>query len=336
MTMKIASIHAICGQITRCLLPVTAMVGLTLATSGAQAKSYSIGMVTPPGHIWSQISDRMSNNLKLASHDQIRLRSSRMAKMQGEAETIKKLQSGKLHLAILTAGSLSSLEPAFSGWYLPYLFKDVQAVAKATAGTDAQQMLQRLESSQLVGMGYALAGMRPGVSTRPVANVSDFNGMKIRSFPDQVFKDWWQTLNAVPMQLALLDTQPALLNKQLDAVDVDLDMLVGLKIYRDAPYLTVTNHMAFPGVVVASKVWWDGLTVDRQQMVMTAFKEAEAWGFQRQEEAEINNLALLKREGVKVANLGAEQMSAAISTVIKRYTAANPVIKHFYEQYHPR
>ena len=46
--------------------------------------------------------------------------------------------------------------------------------------------------------------------------------------------------------MPLSEVAPSLTTKLLDAVDVDLDALVGLKFYQQAPNLTLTNHMAFP------------------------------------------------------------------------------------------
>lgn len=306
------------------------MVGLVgFASSTVEAASLKIGMVSPPGHIWNQVADRFNDNLEKASNGQYHIRMSSLAKLQGEPEMIAQLQSDNMELAILTVGSLAGFEPAFTGWYMPYRFADVIAVAKATRNEDARNMLASLNDHQMVGLGYALSGMRQVISVKPVQSVADFKDMKVRAFPAPVFQDWWKNLQATPVQLAISDVAPALTAGQLDAVDVDLDMAVGLQLYKQAPNLLFTNHMAFPGVMVASRKWWDGLSDADRKMVTKAFQEAESWGFQKQAEAEVANLAHLKAEGVNVVQPDLQGFRQVGDSIVKQYSTATPAIGHF-------
>ena len=307
---------------------VSVLAGL-LSVSAVQADSLKIGMVSPPGHIWNQVADRFDENLARASNGKYHIRMSSLAKLQGEPEMINQLQSNNMQLAILTVGSLSGFEPAFTGWYMPYRFADVSAVAKATRSEDARQMLKTLEGHKLVGLGYALSGMRQVISTKPLHKAGDFSGLNVRAFPAPVFQDWWKKLAAVPVKLDISDVAPALTAGKLDAVDVDLDMAVGLELYKQAPNLLFTNHMAFPGVMVVSRTWWDGLSEAERSMVNKAYQEAESWGFQKQVEAEVNNLARLKAEGVNVTTPADPVFHQAGEQIVQQYSAANPTIGHF-------
>lgn len=315
-----------------CLKSVLLALSVLCVIPDLQAESLRIGMVTPPGHIWNRVTERFDENLVKASDGKLHIRMSSLAKLANEQEMIAQLQDGHMQLAILTAGSLATLEPSFSGWYLPFLFRDVGAAAQATSSQASQEMLQSLSGHRIMGMGYAFAGMRQVVATTPVNSIDDFRNLKIRAFPDPVFNDWWTVLGASPVVLPVSDMGPALGNKRLDAVDVDLDLLVGLKMYQKAPYLTLTNHMAFPGVMVMSLDWWNKQTPDNQQMVITAFREAEAWGFKQQAAAEVSNLELLKRAGAEVSTLNPAGFTVQTREVVEKYTDSNETIKRFYQQ----
>jgi TRAP-type transport system periplasmic protein len=312
----------------------TALIAAASVTSAisAQAETLRMGMVTPPSHIWNKVSERFNTNLEAATGNKSKIRIFPLSKLGGEDQMIDLLQSGGMQLAILTAGSLSNREPSISGWFLPYQFADVTAAAKGTESAEARAMLKALETHKMIGLGYTMAGMRHVLSTKPMTSVDDFANKKIRSFPNRVFNDWWGQLGAAPTALAISDVSPALTTNLLDAVDVDLDIVVGLKMYQQAPYLTLTNHMAFPGIVVASQVWWNKLSADQQKVVMDAFKEAEAWGFKEQAAAEVSNLERLKKEGVTVNSMSAELFKAATDTIVSQYTAENEGIKRFHEQ----
>ncbi|WP_020682992.1 TRAP transporter substrate-binding protein [Marinobacterium rhizophilum] len=313
------------------IAPVVAATALTLSLS-ASAERMRLGHVTPPSHIWHKVAERFNDNLKQESGGKDSLMIFPLSKLGGDDQMIDLLQSGGMQLAILTAGSLSNRADEFNGWFLPFAFDNVSDAAAATQAPAAQQMLADLKQHKLVGLGYTLAGMRHVISSKPISSVDDFANKKIRAFPNKLFNDWWSQLGAAPTALAISDVSPALTTNLLDAVDVDLDIVVGLKMYQQAPYLTLTNHMAFPGVVVASEVWWNKLGEEKQNQVLKAFREAEAWGFKQQAEAEVSNLERLKAEGVTVTEFDRAQLAPVAQRIVDTYTAGNPAIKSFYEQ----
>ena len=282
---------------------VSAAVATLLTFSATtQADRLRLGHVTPPSHIWHQVSERFNENLQRESEGKHTITIFPLSQLGGDDQMIAMLQSGGIQLAVLTAGSLSNRSEAMNAWFLPGAFDNVTDVAAATELPIAQKLLDDLEAHRLVGLGYTLAGMRHVLSTRPMNSVEDFRNKKIRSFPNKLYNDWWSELGAAPTALAIGDVSSALTTNLLDAVDVDLDIVVGMRMYQQAPYLTLTNHMAFPGVMVASKRWWDSLDDDYRDMVMRSFKEAEAWGYEKQAEAELANLEFLKEQGVNVSN----------------------------------
>lgn len=312
---------------------ISSVLGTALAFSfSVNADTLRLGHVTPPSHIWNQVAERFNDNLKKESAGKDSIRIFPLSKLGGDDQMINLLQSGGIQLAILTAGSLSNRAEPMNAWFLPYIFNDVTDAANASNHPAAQQMLDDLKEHKLVGLGYTFAGMRHILSTRPVTTLDDFKNKKIRSFPNQLFNDWWNQLDAAPTALAISDVSSALTTNLLDAVDVDLDIVVGLKMYQQAPYLTLTNHMAFPGVVVASEKWWNSLSDERRAMILKSFKEAEQWGFEKQAAAEVSNLEFLKQEGVTVSEFDREQLQNAAGKVIKKYTEKNELTNEFYLQ----
>ncbi|PSJ45653.1 C4-dicarboxylate ABC transporter [Zobellella endophytica] len=314
------------------LFAVTAIASALTFSFSASAERMRLGHVTPPSHIWNQVAERFNDNLKEASGGKHSIMIFPLSKLGGDDQMIDLLQSGGMQLAILTAGSLSNRAENMNAWFLPYIFEDVTDAAEASKHPAAQEMLENLKQHKLVGLGYTFAGMRHVISSKPMTSADDFKNKKIRSFPNKLFNDWWNQLGAAPTALAISDVSSALTTNLLDAVDVDLDIVVGLKMYQQAPYLTLTNHMAFPGVVVASEVWWNRLSEEDRTLVLNAFKEAEEWGFRKQAEAEISNLALLEKEGVTINEFDEAQLQEAAAAVVESYTAASAGIDAFYQQ----
>lgn len=303
-----------------------------LSAVPASAETLKLGHITPPSHVWHKVSERIASNLGDASGGKIKVNVSPLQKLGNEAQMINLMQAGALQFAVLTAGGISNREESFLGWSLPYTFRDVTHAAAASKTPAAQEMLKRLESQGLIGLGYAFAGMRHVLSLEPVKSPADLVNKKVRAFPSPIYNDWWSANGAAPTALPLSEVAPSLTTRLLDAVDVDLDALVGLKFYQQAPNLTLTNHMAFPAVIVVSKKWWEGRTDADRAMIRKAVAEAEAWGFKEAAAAETTNLEKAKADGVSITAADLKSFEAVGSQIRDKYIAKNPLIADFYKQ----
>lgn len=312
----------------------TLATGLAFAATAftAQAQTFKLGHVTPPTHVWHQVSEKINADLQKATGGKMKINVSPLSKLGNEAQMIQLMSAGALQFGVLTVGGLSNREESFLAWSLPYTFKDVAHATRASQTPAAKDMLKRLEPHGLVGLGYAFAGMRHVLSLAPVTSAKDLAGKKIRSFPSPIYNDWWNANGAAPTAMPLSEVAPSLTTKLLDAVDVDLDALVGLKFHQQAPNLTLTNHMAFPAAIVVSKKWWDARTPAERDTIAKVVADAEQWGFKAAVAADADNLVKAKTDGAKVVDADLKSFQTVGGKVRDQYTAKNPLIADFYKQ----
>ncbi len=319
-------------KLTKTLRLLTAAAALTVTALSASAQALKLGHITPPTHVWHQVSMKIATDLDTASGGKMKIAVSPLQKLGNEAQMINLMQAGAQQFGVLTVGGLSNREESLLGWSLPYVFKDVAHATRAASTPAAQEMLKRLDAHGLVGLGYAFAGMRHVLSLQPVTSAKDLANKKVRSFPSPIYNDWWLANGAAPTAMPLSEVAPSLTTKLLDAVDVDLDALVGLKFHQQAPNLTLTNHMAFPAVIVVSKKWFASRTEAERAMITKVVAEAEKWGYQTAIDADVNNLKKATADGAKVISFDIKSFQAVGGKVRDKYTAKNPLIADFYKQ----
>jgi TRAP-type C4-dicarboxylate transport system substrate-binding protein len=298
----------------------------------ASAQALKLAHITPPTHVWHQVSEKIAADLATASGGKMKIAVSPLQKLGSEAQVINLMQAGAVQFAVFTAGGLANREESLLGWSLPYVFKDVAHAARTAQAPAAREMLERLQPSGLVGLGYTFAGMRHVLSLNPVASSKDLANKKVRAFPSPVYNDWWLANGAAPTAMPLSEVAPSLTTKLLDAVDIDLDALVGLKFYQQAPNLTLTNHMAFPGVIAVSKKWWDARTGAERETIRKVVADAEKWGVQVAVDAEASNLKKAQADGAKVVPFDVKSFQQVAAPVREKYVAKNPLIADFHKQ----
>ncbi|VEE05734.1 TRAP transporter substrate-binding protein [Neisseria animalis] len=303
-----------------------------LATWSVHAETLKLGHVTPPSHVWHKIAVQIDKNVQEKSGGKMKIAVSPLSKLGSEGLMMDMLRSGAMPMAILTAGSLANREPAFLGWSIPYLFRDVRHASASASSPAAREMLGRLDKHGMIGMGYGFAGMRHVLSLSPVKRPADLKNRKVRAFPNPVYRDFWRSNGAAPTPLPLSEVAPALATNLLDAVDIDLDALAGMKFYQQAPYLTMSNHMAFPAVIVVSKRYWDGLDDSKRRILREAVREAEQWGYAEAVAAENRNLQTVLREGVKLQDANLQPFADIALHVAADYRRQNTLLARFYRE----
>ena len=243
------------------------------------------------------------------------------------------MQLGLLDMGIFTVAITSLLEPNLAGWFTPYLFDDVAAAARGAQTDAARTMLANLDAAGLVGLGYTFAGMRHVLKRDgPIASLGDVAGAKIRITPFPAMQVWWEATPAAPTPVHLSAVYQSLQTGVLDGVDIDLEALVGLRLQQVAGHLTLTSHMAFPAVVVFSKVVWADLPEADRSTIRAAVDEALAWGTETQVAAEQKNIAMMRQE-ISVAELpDGESVFAPANAAFAAEFGDVPLIKRFVEE----
>jgi tripartite ATP-independent transporter DctP family solute receptor len=192
-------------------------------------------------------------------------------------------------------------------------------------------LMDELASQNITGLGFWELGFRQLTNNvRPVAKVEDIAGLKIRVVQQPVMIDLFNALgaNAVPMPFP--EVYPALETGAIDGQENPFANILASKLYEVQKYVTVTNHVYNPQIVLVSGKLWGTLNDEERQLLQQA--AAEARDFQRaaSRAASADAKAQIAAEGVEITELAPEEVAKlrelAKPVVAKQKAAANPEV----------
>lgn len=312
-------------------LPKLLIATCTAIAMGTAAMSADLrfSAPTPANHIFTRMADKLAGELS-TDGDTIKVFPSNQL---GDVPTVlSMLQTGSAEFTIVPVGTLAQRDPAFFGWFLPYQFKSLAEAGAAAKTAPAKEMLARLSDQGLIGLGYVFPGQRHVISREPILTPEDVQGMRIRAYPNDIFRAWWAELGGAATALPNPEIMPSLVTGVIDAVDTDIDIVLGLGMYTQAPHLSLTNHMAFPGAVLVSRRWWDAQSAERQEQIRTAVSAAEDWAVAdmiENEEKLLEELAAI--DGAEVHKIDTAPFEAHAKAVTDQFIDADPLIVEFVE-----
>ncbi|MEM9106491.1 MAG: TRAP transporter substrate-binding protein [Pseudomonadota bacterium] len=238
---------------------------LTAASIGAQAKDFRLGLITPPPHIWTQAAEAFGTELSEASGGAHSVAVFPARQLGNEAEMLQQLQTGALDMAFMTVAEVSNRAPELGAFYAPYLADDIGHAGRILRSDTAAALLEPLPGQLgVVGVGYGMAGLRQIVSRGDVSSAEDLSGLKLRITPFTPILDFYNAVGAAPTPMPLPAVYDALANGQVDAIDMDAELIWVLKYYDHADTIVQSDHMMFPMVgLVSARVWAELSEEDR-------------------------------------------------------------------------
>ncbi|TNF23044.1 MAG: TRAP transporter substrate-binding protein [Rhodobacteraceae bacterium] len=241
---------------------------LAASTLAAGAEEFRLGLITPPPHIWTKAAEAFGAELAEASGGTHSLSVFPAQQLGNEAEMLQQLQTGALDMAFMTVAEVSNRAPDLGAFYAPYLADDIAHAGRILRSETAKDLLEPLPAQVgVVGLGYGMAGLRQIVSRGEINKAEDLAGLKLRITPFTPILDFYNALGAAPTPMPLPAVYDALANGQVDAIDMDAELIWVLKYYEHADTIVQSDHMMFPMVGLVSARVWGGLSEEDRAMI---------------------------------------------------------------------
>lgn len=151
-------------------------------------------------------------------------------------------------------------------------------------------------------------GVRHILTTKPVKTVQDLVGLQIRVPTNQIQSKGFEVLGATPVGMSLGDVYTALQQGTIDGAENPLSTLYGRKQHEVAKNLILDSHVFSFTNWVCSADWFNSLTSEQQELLMTTGHEAGIFNNEKQAESDAYYLDLMIKEGVTVTEPNEETL----------------------------
>ncbi|NLM95825.1 MAG: TRAP transporter substrate-binding protein [Firmicutes bacterium] len=287
---------------------VALLVGFAAAGFAAPKWTLKCGTVTAPEHSYNLGVKYFAEIVERETGGQVKVEVYPNSILGDEDDLVEGMLLGTIDMAVAATAKLSSFVPEADLFSLPFLFRDYDHWAKVLDGPQGARMKEIIESkSDLILLGYWGCGTRMLFnSQKPVVTPDDLRGLKIRTMPGPVDIQTWEDLGAIPTPVAWPELYSALKQGVVDGAENDPANIIQQKFYEPCPYISLTDHQIAVRLFLLSKLTWDRLPEDIQEIIVKA--AAEATLYQREVDA------LSVEEGLAILE---EQYGAKINQVDK-------------------
>ena len=138
-----------------------------------------------------------------------------------ETETLRNLQNGSLSFAVVGIANLVPFDKRLGVLTLPYIFSDVDQAVAGTTGKPAELLNEWALEKGFRILGWAYTDFRyTSNSKRPIRNINDMKGLKIRVPASAVLVASYEAFGASPTPISWAETFTALQQGVVDGQDI--------------------------------------------------------------------------------------------------------------------
>jgi TRAP-type transport system periplasmic protein len=263
-----------------------------------------------------------AEEVERGSGGKMKVRAIGAAALGPDVQMQQALIGGAQEMMVGSTATLVGITKEMSLWDTPFLFNTAKEADALLDGPVGDKVKAKLQDKGLVGLVYWENGFRNLTnSKRPVTRVEDLDGIKLRVMQNNVFLTSFKTLgaNAVPMPFSELFS--ALETNTVDGQENPYNTILSSKFYEVQKYLTVTNHVYSPWIVLVSKKWWDQLSKDEQKVLMDAAKASREFERKDTREEAGKAVAELQAKGMKVNDLPASEAARMRDKLTRVYAS---------------
>jgi len=240
-----------------------------------------------------------------------------------EKQYFEYMAQGKaVDYGIVSPAHMSTFSKAAPFIDAPFLFRDLDHWNKVLDADLLKPVADEInQKAEVMLIGYAGGGTRNIFVNKPVRNLADMKGLKVRVQGAPIWSKTFAAIGMSPTVIAYNEIYNAIQNNVIAAGENEAAGVEQMKFYEVAPQLSMTQHAITIRPICFSTKTYNKLDKNLQAAILKAGKEAGAYGRQSESSEDEQKLVALEKAGklVRVPFTDRAQMKKLADPVMADY-----------------
>jgi TRAP-type transport system periplasmic protein len=231
-------------------------------------------------------------------------------------------QGKAVDYAIVSPAHMSTFSKAAPFIDAPFLFRDLKHWNKVLDADVLKPVADEIaQKADVMLIGYAGGGTRNIFVNKPVRNLAEMKGLKVRVQGAPIWSKTFAAVGMAPTVIAYNEVYNAIQNGVISAGENEAAGVESMKFYEVGPNLSITQHAITIRPLCFSGKTFKNLPKDLQAAVLKAGKEAGAYGRQVESSEDEQKLIALEKAGKlkRIPFTDRAQMKKLVDPVMQEY-----------------
>jgi tripartite ATP-independent transporter DctP family solute receptor len=296
------------------------LLGTLSAEAGAK-KTLKLGTILPADNILTKNAQEFAKKVAERTKGEVEVVVYPNSQLGNERDLLEGLQLGTVEMAEVSGGVMSTFAPEAGVFSLPFIFQGwdhLDKVLKSPAADKLGDLV--LKKTNVRTLGWMEQGFRVTMTAKkPIQNLKDFDGLKIRVPEDKVLIRTFQLVKAAPTVIPWGEVYTSLQTGVVEGMEATTPAIYTMKFFEVSSYLAETNHQhSVVGFLVSEKVF-QSLSRPAQEAVLHSARETMELNYREARGTAQQSLELLKAKMKQSTTPDLQALQAAVQPVYKEF-----------------
>src|SRR5438132_4396677 len=231
-------------------------------------------------------------------------------------------QGKAVDYGIVSPAHMSTFSKAAPFIDAPFLFRDLDHWNKVLDADLLKPIADEIaQKADVMLIGYAGVGVRNIFANRPVRNLTEMKGLKVRVQGAPIWSRTFAAIGMSPTVIAYNEIYNAIQNGVIAAGENEAAGVEQMKFFEVGPYLSLTEHAITIRPICFSGKTFKKLPPDLQAAILKAGKEAGVYGREVESSQDTAKLEAMEKAGKlkRIAFTDRAAMKKAADPVMAEY-----------------
>lgn len=302
-------------------------------TTAKDAQVWNVAVIQTEDHPQTQAVKKMGELFSQKTNGRYQFNVYPNELLGPQRETLEQVQYGVIEMAVIGNANISSFVDGFLTFEMPYLFDNIQQQkAFFSNSNNVSDLYAQTEPYNFKIATYYTAGTRNMYASKPIRNLADLKGMKIRTAESETYSQMMQALGGSATPMSMGEVFTAIQSGVVDGAENNEASYANSKHYEIAPYYSYTQHLTVPDFLIVNADLYNSLSDADKKAFDEAAAEAAEYEYQLWDDYTAKALKTAQDGGATIVkDVDTASMKEAVKPV-QQNLLKNDAIKTIYDK----
>lgn len=272
-----------------------------------QRYAWPLATASPEDTVTQIFAEKFAEEVDTLSNGSMKIQVYANSTLGGDRDLLETCADGDIPFIVQNTAPQVTFLSDLAVFDLPCAFDTLEECRK----TIDDPLFYSLISDVYTSGGYHLLGMadqgfRVMSTNKPISDISDFKGQKIRTMENSYHLAFWKSLQANPTPMSFSEVYIGLQQHTIDAQENPYEVIVSNRLYEQQDYIVETNHLPHLISLIVNDEFFQNLDEEEQKIMTEAAEIATAYAREQSDLRIADRIKTIEDSGTKILTLSNE------------------------------
>ncbi len=300
-----------------------------------QRYAWPLATASPEDTVTQLFSEKFAEEVYDLSDGQMQIQVYANSTLGGDRDLLETCADGDIPFVVQNTAPQVTFMPDLAVFDLPCVFDDLNDCRNKLDDPEFYSLISQVyEEGGYHLLGMADQGFRVMSTNKPVNDISDFKGQKIRTMENSYHIAFWNAIGASPTPMSFSEVYIGLQQHTIDAEENPYEVIVSNNLYEQQDYIVETNHLPHLISLIVNDDFFQDLSEEEQAIMTEAAEIATEYARQESDNRIADKIAVIEASGTQIITLSEETRAEIREASTGVYEAIEEAVSQdIYQEY---